>query len=134
MKKTNTVVALATFLALAVSSACTGVQARENVLMPAMSRAYTTVIEKHVDRGIAEAELDATAAQSLQDLQAGLIAALDSGDRHEVDGSAWATLRPFALAGIDARVQAGEIGPGVADSIRETVTQFDQRMVQLLLR
>ena len=38
-------------------AACAGVEARESILMPTMSRAYSTLIARHVEAGIV-AQLD----------------------------------------------------------------------------
>lgn len=124
----KTLKTLAAMAALLLTLACAGVSARENVLMPAMSKAFATVVAPAVDRGATEAGVDlGDAVQVFQD-------ALDSGDREQVRVLDWSGLRALALSGIQARVDAGEIGPGVARSLLETVNQFDARHSQLLLR
>ena len=101
-------------------SACAGTKARENVLMPAMHEAYVRVIERHVERGGG----DPGESASLRE-------ALAAGDVVGVLALDWNALRIAALRGIEARLAGGEIGPGVAASIAETLAEFDRRMAQL---
>lgn len=109
--------------------ACAGIHARETVLMPTMSQAWSTVISKHVE--LAATAMPEEEANVIREKNAAMQAALDSGDRYQVRGADWLALRVAATAGIASRVASGEIGPGVADSIRETLNQFDADFVKL---
>jgi len=114
--------------ALLLSLACAGVSARENGLMPAMAQAYTTGISPLIGRGADAAGVDVSAESDA------FLNALESGDRELVRPLDWTALRSFALSGIQVRLDAGEIGPGVSRSLLETIAQFDARHSQLLLR
>jgi hypothetical protein len=43
----------------------------------------------------------------------------------------WERLLPIALAGIDSRLAAGEIGPGVAAGLREALRLFGERLASV---
>jgi len=125
---------VAALLGVSLFAACAGVKARETVLMPAMAQAWSTVLAKHVEAAVAAGQPEGSNPETVRDQAAAMQAALDSGDRYAVHSVDWATLRVAALAGVQVRVSANEIGPGVGLSIVETVRKFDQRMTQLLAR
>lgn len=116
-------VILGTMLTAVIATSCAGTKARENVLMPAMALAWSTVIAPHAERGGA----DVVQLDNVQVL-------LDSGDRDAAAAiaAAWLSLREDALRGIDLRLAVGEIGPNGANVFRETVRQFTARVAQLL--
>lgn len=132
MRNRSNVAAL--LLGVLLLAACAGVKARETVLMPAMAQAWSTVLAKHVEAAAAAGQPEGSNPATVREQAAAMQAALDSGDRYAVFSVDWATLRVAALAGVQVRVSANEIGPGVGLSIVETVRQFDQRMTQLLAR
>jgi predicted aspartyl protease len=121
-------------LGLLLIAACAGVKARETVLMPVMAQAWSTVLSLHVEVAATTNALEGVDPELLRSKSAAMQAALNSGDRYSVVAADWALLRPAALAGVQARVTANEIGAGVGMSIVETVRQFDVRMTQLLGR
>jgi hypothetical protein len=123
---------------LLLVAACSGIHAREQVLMPAMSMAYTTTIQPQVTRGIENQRdsglIDVMTARAMFDLSDNMAKALDSGDRTSLIGVDWATLRQLATSGIQHRLEREEVGAGVALSLLETLNQFSQRYAQLLAR
>lgn len=121
-------------LGILLIAACAGVKARETVLMPAMAQAWSTPLMKQVEAAAVAGLPEGVDPAAVREKAAAMQIALDSGDRYAVNSGDWAMLRSAALAGIQARVKAGEIGPGVGLSLVETVRQFDQRMTQLLAR
>lgn len=129
-------------LALAMISlvlvACTGIKAREHVLMPAMSKAWSVVIARHVEVGVAH-RLDAGAinvdqAEATRRESVLMQDVLDSGDRTRVITVDWPGLRRAAKDGIARRIDTGEIGPGVGMTFVETIERFDEDMTKLLAR
>lgn len=113
--------------------ACAGTRARETVLMPAMAQQWSHTLAPHVEAAAAAGAV-ATPAAELREKSAAMQTALDSGDRYSVSAADWNVLRPAALAGVQVRVDAKAIGPGVGLSMVEAVRQFDERMTQLLAR
>ena len=121
-----------------LAAACAGIAARENVLMPALAVAWTDVVHGLVTLGI-DANLQAGTIDPDQVITvmgdaSRMGAALESGDRTQLIGIGWPALHGMALDGIRERLSREEISTGVAMSFAETVSQFDQRMLQLLAR
>lgn len=106
-------VILALFLA-----ACAGATARTEVLLPAMRQAWPP-IRVAIERELVVAP-DSTGSAAL----AGADAALQSGDPIAVAAVAWPVLDAMAQSDTTRRVDLGQIGPGVADSLRERLRQF----------
>ena len=100
--------------------------------MPAMALGWNGTISAQVAWQAAHGDpLDAAA---LLEGSEAMRSALESGDRSQVIGVDWTLLFFGAVAGIEGRQLADEIGPGVAASLRETVDRFNQSYVQLLAR
>lgn len=118
-------------LAVLILTACAGVKARENVLMPAMSQAYSTSIQPMVQRG---AELPGVDSSAVEAADVAMVEALDSGERERVAAVDWSLLRAAAEGDVSARLQAGEIGPGVAASLRGLLEEFTVQRARLLAR
>lgn len=113
--------------ALLIATACAGIRARENVLMPAMAQAFATVIRPNAE---AAAEPPAVELDRAREI-------LDSGDRTlapELLGLWTESILPAFVEGINARFEAGEIGPGVARSLMETTRQFELNLMRLASR
>ncbi len=115
---------------LLMLAACSGIEVREKVQMPAMAEAYERVLSPLIERGIVESAVANKAAARLE--SEAFLEALKSGDRTKVVG--WQKLRPLCVAGIAAAQIAKEIGPGVAQSFSETLARFDANLVTLLRR
>lgn len=99
---------------LLVAAACSGVTAREEVLMRDMELAWPNVAE-NVKRGSAEDQTAVLSAVSL---------ALQSRDRYELAKVPVMSLLDLASIGVQKRVEAKEIGPGVAASLLERIRNF----------
>jgi len=124
------------FLAALLMTACAGLQAREGS-MRVVAEAYATIVQPIVLVGIG-AEQDAgrlseSRASELRVIVRTIGEVLDGGQVSEAGGlaAAWDMLLPFALQGIDARIEKGEIGPGVGESLKETIRLFGARLLQL---
>lgn len=124
MKKMTAMV----LVAAALLPSCAGSRARQNVLLPAMRLAWGS-ISPDVERGLTEAVAGGTLTQ-VQATQ--FLAQRDEfEDKLREDEPernlqlTWLALRPWAEAGIGERESAGEVGAGVAASLRERVANFD---------
>jgi hypothetical protein len=124
-----------TFAALAVLflSACAGVKAREEVLMPRMAEAFAR-IEPEVERGMVARSLPAPEVEGVRDLVRRVREALGSGNRAELMPLDWPRLRDLAQAGIMDRVGAGEIDVGVAAGKIERLRLFTESWAKVLER
>lgn len=91
---------------------CTGTAAREQLLLPAIAGSWGKVrpmVERELER-----TPDAEAAAALVDVDA----AVKVGPPSRLAAVQWPRLEQLAEADIDRRLAAGEIGPGVAKSLR----------------
>lgn len=93
--------------------ACAGITARQDVLLPAISGAWPAVRAEAV-LGDPKVEPSAAAAD----------AALASGDKTKIAAVGWSALQMAAQAGVAAKVTAGTVSAGVAESLRERQRQF----------
>ncbi len=116
-------------LAALLGAVSCGTLARERVLMPAMGVALDRVIKP----AVAAAPMGEDSREAVDEQLELLREALDSGDRNQAAEIIllWDALEPWAQAGIDARVAAGELTEGTAGSFRETFRQFGVRAAQL---
>lgn len=105
-------------------AACAGAKVRAEVL-PVMADVFERIVPD-IERGMVSRGLDVPATEAVtravaafrEGLRDGkLLAALD-----------WTPLRELAVAGVLARVQAEEIGPGVGASLLERVRLFTESM------
>lgn len=94
-----------------VLASCAGSAARVESLLPALRLAWPYIV-RNVEGSMP--------SERVADLARRMGRALESGD--VVDG--WEVLERAALLGIDVRLARGEIGPGVAESLRERVRMF----------
>ncbi len=105
---------------------CAGTAARDEVLLPTLAATYAGV-RGDVSWGVSgqpeEAAVEAEAEALGQ--------ALDSGDRDAAKAIGFLQLRPWAEAGVSARVEAGEISAGVGGSLLERIRQFAAAMARL---
>lgn len=114
-------------------SACAGVQARENVLVPAMKVAYANVA-KDVERGVTNAlaleDITPAAAAELRKLSADMTAALDVGTVAAVLAVNWHKLETIATIGIET----SGFGPTVKKILRQRLAKFTESYSKLVVR
>ena len=119
-------------------TACSGITARQEALLPAMRLAWANVAEDvqlGIASGLATARLTQPQAAQLVERKALMTDGLASGDPLMVDNAMWsAMLKPEALEGIETRKARGEVSEGVAVSLRERVAQFDDSVIKFLER
>ena len=115
-------------LALFLIAACAGTTARTEALLPAMRQAWVG-IRPAVERHITSID-DLTYNQAL----AAADAALASGEPVSFASVAWQLIDESHEADVARRVKAGEIGPGVAESLRERLAQFADARATFLTR
>ena len=123
-------------LAVLMAGACAGMKAREGS-MGVIADAYATIVQPIVLVGIGAEQdagrIDSERAGELRLAVRVIGQVLDGGDVGQAGAAraAWDMLLPFALQGIDARIEKGEIGPGVGESLKETIRLFGARLLQL---
>ena len=116
---------LGTILFVCAFSSCAGTTARENVLFPAVKLAWTGV-KADVDRGLSVTQMTEGAALSFSLAETKLDTAIQGDDRTKVSVDDWNLLQPFAWQGVDDRLAKNEVGPNVAESLRERIVQFNR--------
>lgn len=102
--------------AVIIFSACAGTAARSDALWPVIDAKWPVV------RDQARAAADEPAEVQVVDAAD---AAIRAGTPIAVVAVNWTAVRSLAVEHLAARAAAGEIGPGVLDSLMERVTQFD---------
>jgi hypothetical protein len=111
-------------LCVGVCAGCAGPAARDGIGIPTLQLTDDPIIESAqvgIDAG------DPALAPLHSEQLAGFADAIASGDRERIRLEAlplWPAVREWAELGIDTEEQAGEIGPGVAVSLRERLEQF----------
>ena len=110
---------------------CFGNAARDNVAVPALVMASESVV---ADARGGVATLPAADQPSAAVAVDTFANALATKDRAVIAADAvplWPTVRSAAESGIAARLARGEIGPGVAASLRERLDRFQEVLLKL---
>ena len=122
------VLAAAILGCVALMGGC-GTAARDNALMPAIRLSWTGVRDD-VSRGVMDAyedgDIDATQGSALNSSINTFEQAMDSRTTFATKAPIWPTLRPYGDRGIQDRVDDGEIGTGVAESLTERLDNFTE--------
>lgn len=111
---------------------CAGQKAREGVLLPAMRSSWYG-IRQDVLRGVQDATVsgeNAPAAHAERQAE-DMTRAIDLGEIDVISAVDWLALKAMASRGIEARLTAGEIGPNVAATYEERLTQFERSLATL---
>lgn len=129
----------ALLLTLFLVAACAGTKARDNVLLPAVATAWKPV-KSDIKLGMADAKtagaLDASVEAVLTARLSDYDAAMVAKDRTAllVLRGSWAQFKTYAERGVTARVKAGEISAGVAQSFFERHARFEEALFVLTNR
>lgn len=118
--------------ALLAVGACTGISARDDVLIPALHATYVELMAPMVDDALGR--LAPEDRLLLAEAASGLLTALATGDRGAVSLEQWDLVRGALDARIRERVSAGDIGPGVGISLLQAVVLFDRQLRLLVAR
>ncbi len=113
---------IATSVLLIMVSGCAfGQRARDQTLLPAIMTA-SSAIEADALRGVEEMPdgSQVSAGMALSDFMIALKSEVVPADIMDL----WPAVAAICEIGYEARIAAGEISNGVADSFRERVTQF----------
>lgn len=124
-------VALMTLAVMPTMQGCMGTRAREGVGAPALNLAHEGVVADARAGVPALPPEQQPAASSEIDAFASAIA---TKDREVIASEAlprWTLIRTLAETGIQRRLGAGEIGPGVAASLRERLVRFEEVLLQV---
>lgn len=127
-------VCVALLFVAGAAGSCAGLAARQDMLMPIMGIAWAGVVvpeiraaELYVDGSdVDRAAIDGAVAEVQLILDSGSV------DGAEALHRLWGVLRPLAEAGVQARIDSGEIGVGVGASLLATIELFSVRLDQLL--
>lgn len=125
--RSRSVAALLAVLALCSACASAGGAAREQALVPALAQAWPAVRD-NLARGAVEQGVDASGAIAQWE---SAFAVSDQDALVMLRDQTWADVRALAVLGVDARMQAGEIGPGVAASFLERINRFGSSLEML---
>lgn len=122
-------------LLLLVLTACAGNKARELTLNPVAQQVWPNVrvdFDRGVADGMAKGDLTSEGAFALRGLADDLGECLASGDRIALAGIPWGTqMQPWAVRGVTAALQAGEIGPNGANLLMQRIANFSAVMMVL---
>lgn len=122
---------------LLVTAGCTGVQVRDNILMPLASEIYEHIYPQ-IELGLADAVQDGDLTQEGADLLLGqadaLREALRGQDRSQVLAIDWNALEAWAARGVQDMVDDGTISPGVATSLLQRIVNFRDLLSELGVR
>jgi hypothetical protein len=127
---------LLVFLA-SCSHSCSGITARQEALLPALRTAWVNVkldVERGIDSGRTTDRLDESQGALLRTQLANFDAAVTEGIPAKIAAAPWAPLRAEAEEGITYRVNQGQIGTGVASSLRERLRNFTEAVNKFLAR
>ena len=120
-------------LALMATNACTGISAREEVLMPAMALTWPNIVSSSIEPGLSRIEDNNEVARLRGEVTA-MEEALASGDRSRVFLVDWASLQQVAFEGIVFRFSQGELQLLAVDSLNERIANFNDSYLKLLAR
>ena len=119
-------------LPLILAVAACGTFARDNAKSARLS---LPMVEHHLDRGLAAGvaanEIDVAAADLLRAQHGRVKQAIESGERAQLVGLPLTDLRAWTIRGVDERLLAREVGPHVADSLRNNVDLFFELLGRL---
>ena len=125
---------LASVSILALASACAGVKARDNALLPIAKSVYESV-RYNISRGIGDAvedgDLDAAGATAATSLADSLGSILDSGDQARLAGFPWPTLEAYAVRGVQDMIDDGDVSEGVASVLLQRIVNFREVLAEL---
>jgi len=137
MKRTTLWIVFALACILLVAAGCTGVQVRDNILMPLASEIFEHVYPE-IELGLADAVEDGDLSQEGADLllaQAdALREALRGQDRTAILAFDWNALEGWAARGVQRMIDDGTISPGVATSLLQRLVNLRELLAELGVR
>lgn len=117
--------------AVMVLVSCVGPRARDNALLPAAQQAWPRV-RVDFEAGLADGDLDPTGRDALLGYADDLGEALTDGDRAALLDIPWdSQMRPWAVRGITAALDAGELGPNGSQLLYQRVANFTAAILVL---
>jgi hypothetical protein len=116
----------ALFFLSCLAAACFGTAARDNLLLPSMGGSWSKV-RPMVERELARVP-NAEAAAAVVEVDK----AIDTGPPARLAAVRWPLLEQLAEDDIARRLAAGEIGPGVATSLRGLLADLAESRAQYL--
>jgi len=125
---------LLVLLVLPMQQACLSSSASKLALFDPAQLAWPNVrddIEVGIVDGLADGDIGGVDAVVIRDRSSRFQGALRSKDRDALRLIHWSTLKPWAERGINAQLESETIGPGVAESFREHLRNFDEIIEKL---
>lgn len=130
----NRLIAPLALVAVLLAS-CIGTRARNDALLPAVRMAWPEVrvdFDRGVADGLADGDLTEMGAITLRSEADRLDLALTSGDRVMLINTLYdSEVRPWASRGIQAALDAGDIGPNGAMLLTERLANFSAAILVL---
>lgn len=117
-----------------LATSCAGTKTRDEVVLPITMGVWSDVkadLQRGLEDGLEDGDLGETEHLSLVQTMQSLEMALASKNRLDIATIPWSVLDPWALRGIQDRLDDGEIGPGVAQSLVEQVNLFRLSLAKL---
>jgi len=118
----------------AVPTSCTAGRVKPQVLFPPAQLTWPAIEEdlhRGIDDGVDDGDLTTESSDALRAEGTRLGFALTGRDLEGVRTIPWNALEPWAERGIDDKLSDGEIGPGVATSLREQLSNFTETIERL---
>lgn len=110
----------------AMAPACAGARAREHALLPALVEVWPRIREGMAREAAAQGRAEASGVVEAADV------ALRSGDLSAIAAVPWPLLDELALADVQRRAAAGQLGPDVVPILRGRLEQFAAQRTKLL--
>ena len=122
---------LTAIVGLTLGYACAGVTARKHVMIPAMKKMWPS-IERRATRGLDVGTIGTETRAATRAAMSSMAKMLSEGDIDRAAQIRWDLIKDMALLGIGDMLKHEEIGPGVAESLREGVRVFDEAFKRLV--
>lgn len=115
---------LTALIACVALVACTANQARQNVLLPAVSSAWIGV-QSDLDRGLSDAVNDGEVVPpAIIAAESTVVRSLAASNPLTLGSDSWILLQPYVVRGIHDRVEDGELSPLAEASLLERARLF----------
>jgi hypothetical protein len=125
-------ISLALLIATLVLTGCLGQKARDQVVAPVLVMSAAGVDGVQADAQSGMAILPDEEQEAAQNIINQFFAAVNSKDRVAIAGAManWPQIKAWAAQGIHAREVGGGIAPGVAASLLERLTNFENALMK----
>ena len=133
MKHLATWIAICAILAISLQS-CLGSKVDDLALFEPAQLAWPEIEKDYfrgLEDGVSEGDIVLVSADAMRAEAPRMRDALMAKSRDQLRLVPWPTMKPWAQRGIDDALADGDVGPGVADSLREQLQNFDVTVIKL---